>query len=61
MWVLVIIMLTAIPGVDRVTVLKTFPSADACWVEQKSIASDMATSYPNDHDFIITCQPSNVR
>lgn len=55
MWVLVLVLLVPVHGVNHVTVLNTFSTAEECASERDRIDADMTASYPNDHDFVITC------
>jgi len=55
MWLLVIILLSQVPGLDKITVLKTFPTYQACKEERNRIGFDMAESYPETANFTIDC------
>ncbi len=57
MWVLLIILLTAVPGIERATVLNTFATEAECDSERERISLEMALAYPDDHDFLIACRP----
>ena len=56
MWLLLIIMLTIVPGIDRATVLNTFESYDTCKPERDRIGFEMAEAYPGENDFLIVCE-----
>ena len=56
MWLLLIIMLTVVPGIEQVTVLKTFDSYDTCKPERDRIGFEMAEAYPGENDFVIVCK-----
>jgi hypothetical protein len=56
MWLLVIVLLNFVPGLEKVTVLKTFPTFEECQIERNRIGFDMAESYPQEHDFNVVCQ-----
>lgn len=56
MWLLVIVLLSIVPGHDKVTVLNTFATAGECQVERNRIGFEMAAAYPNERDFVIACQ-----
>lgn len=56
MWVLLIILLTAPPGIDPTTVLKSFATYEDCQPERDRIGFDMAESYPYENDFRIVCE-----
>jgi len=60
-WVLLIILLTAVPGVSRETVrgaalLNTFITQEACQQERNRIGFEMAEAYPGENDFLIACK-----
>lgn len=61
MWLLVMVLLTNFPGVDRVTVLETYPTWEDCRTERNRIAMEMAAAYPHDRDFVLECRPSGRR
>jgi hypothetical protein len=54
-WLLVIILLAQVPGLDQTTVLKTFETYLACQAERNRIGFDMAMAYEQDHSFNIVC------
>jgi hypothetical protein len=56
MWLLVIVLLNFVPGLEKVTVLKTFATLEECQIERNRIGFDMAESYPQEHDFNVVCQ-----
>ena len=56
MWFLLMILLTEVPGISRVTVLQTYATAQECQVERNRIGYEMAEAYPADHDYTIDCQ-----
>ena len=56
MWVLLIILLTAVPGIGQGTALNTFTTQQACQQERNRIGFEMAESYPYERDFIIVCK-----
>ncbi len=56
MWLLLIIMLTVNPGIERVTVLNTFETYDTCKPERDRIGFEMAEAYPEENDFVIVCE-----
>jgi hypothetical protein len=56
MWLLVIVLLNMVPGLNKVTVLNTFATAEECQVERNRIGFEMAAAYPNERDFVIACQ-----
>ena len=55
MWFLLMILLSTVPGANKVTVLNTFYTYEACQPERNRIGFAMAQSYPYENDFIIVC------
>ncbi len=60
-WVLLIILLTAVPGVSQGIVkgsvlLNTFTTQEACQQERNRIGFEMAEAYPGENDFLILCR-----
>ena len=60
-WVLLIILLTAVPGVSQgivqgAVLLNTFTTQEACQQERNRIGFEMAEAYPGENDFLIACQ-----
>lgn len=53
MWFLLIVLLAAGPGINRVTVLNTFSTYEACQPERNRIGFEMAESYPRENNFLI--------
>ena len=58
MWLLVIVLLNIVPGLERVMVLNTFTTSEECRSERNRIGFEMAAAYPYDRDFVIACQLS---
>ena len=58
MWLLVIVLLNIVPGLDRIMVLNTFTTSEECQSERNRIGFEMAAAYPYDSDFVIACQLS---
>jgi hypothetical protein len=56
MWLLVIILLNIVPGLERVTVLNAFATSEECQIERNRIGFEMAKAYPNERDFVVACQ-----
>ena len=56
MWLLVIVLLNFVPGLNKVTVLNTFATAEECQIERNRIGFEMAAAYPNERDFVVACQ-----
>jgi hypothetical protein len=58
MWLLIIVLLNNVPGIERITVLQTYASSEECQSERNRIGYEMAAAYPNDRDFVIACRLS---
>jgi hypothetical protein len=56
MWTLVIILLNIVPGLEKVTVLNPFVTAEECQIERNRIGFEMAAAYPHERDFVIACK-----
>ena len=56
MWMLVIILLSSVPGINPIIVLKTFATLEECRTERNRVGFEMAEAYPYDRDFVIACQ-----
>ncbi len=56
MWLLLIVLLTLLPGMSRVTVLDTFTTYEECQPERNRIGFEMAESYPYENDFRVVCE-----
>jgi hypothetical protein len=56
MWLLVIVLLNIVPGLERTMVLNTFATPEECQSERNRIGFEMAAAYPNDRDFVIACR-----
>ncbi len=56
MWLLLIVLLTPIPGISRATVLNYFETLKACQPERDRVGSEIAKSYPDETDFRIVCE-----
>lgn len=56
MWLLLIVLLTAVPGVNRATVLNTFATYETCKPERDRVGFEMAEAYPGENDFLIVCE-----
>ncbi len=56
MWLLVIVLLNIVPGLERITVLNTFTTSEECQSERNRIGFEMAAAYPYDRNFVIACQ-----
>ena len=58
MWLLVIVLLTNVPGLDKIMTLETYATYQECQIERNRIGYEMAAAYPYDRDFVIACQLS---
>jgi hypothetical protein len=56
MWLLVIVLLNIVPGLEKVMVLNAFATAEECQSERNRIGFEMAAAYPYERDFVIACQ-----
>jgi len=56
MWLLIMVLLNIVPGLDNITVLNTYATAEECQIERNRIGLEMAAAYPYDRDFLIACQ-----
>jgi hypothetical protein len=58
MWLLVIVLFNAVPGLDNIMKLETYATYQECQIERNRIGYEMAAAYPYDRDFVIACQLS---
>jgi hypothetical protein len=58
MWILVMILLNTVPGLDKIMKLETYATSQECQDERNRIGYEMAAAYPYDRDFVIACQLS---
>ncbi len=56
MWLLIIVLLNIVPGLEKVTVLNTFATPEECQIERNRIGFAMAEAYPYERDFVIACR-----
>ncbi|HXV67829.1 MAG TPA: hypothetical protein VD738_02810 [Nitrospira sp.] len=56
MWFLIIILLNDVPGLSKITVLQTYPTAQECQSERNRVGYEMAAAYPYERDFVVACQ-----
>jgi hypothetical protein len=56
MWLLIMILLNTVPGLEKITVLNTFSSSEECQSERNRIGFEMAAAYPYERDFVIACR-----
>ena len=57
MWLLIMLLLQEVPGIDRITVLNEFATEHACVRARNHVGFEMAEAYPNDRTFVILCWP----
>ena len=57
MWLLIMLLLQDVPGIDRITVLNEFATEPACVLARNHVSVEMAEAYPHDHTFVILCWP----
>jgi hypothetical protein len=60
MWLLVIVLLSNVPGFDKMIKLETYATSEECQIERNRIGYEMAAAYPNERDFVIACQLSTT-
>jgi hypothetical protein len=56
MWLLIMILLNTVPGLEKITVLNTFSTPEECQSERNRIGFEMAAAYPYERDFVIACR-----
>ncbi|HXV67653.1 MAG TPA: hypothetical protein VD738_01915 [Nitrospira sp.] len=56
MWILIIVLLNTVPGINRITVLQTYATSQECQIERNRVGYEMAAAYPYERDFMIACQ-----
>jgi hypothetical protein len=56
MWLLVMILLNDVQGFNKVVVLNTYATSQECQSERNRVGYEMAKAYPNERDFVISCQ-----
>lgn len=56
MWILVFIVLTPIVGIDKATLIETYPSHEACEMERERIMVEMTKAYPDDPTWTLACR-----
>lgn len=60
MWLLVIVLLSNVPGLDKMIKLETYATSEECQIERNRIGYEMAAAYPYERDFVIACQLSTT-
>jgi hypothetical protein len=56
MWLLIMILLNTVPGLEKITVLNTFATPEECQSERNRVGFEMAAAYPYERDFVIACR-----
>jgi hypothetical protein len=56
MWMLIIVLLNTVPGINGITVLQTYATSQECQIERNRVGYEMAAAYPYERDFMIACQ-----
>jgi hypothetical protein len=56
MWLLIIVLLNIVPGLEKITVVNTFATSEECQSERNLIGFEMAAAYPYEREFVIACQ-----
>lgn len=56
MWMLVLVLIPAVPGFDRVTLLETLRTEQECIELRTIVIEGMAHAYPDDHTYSIECR-----
>ena len=56
MWLLMLVLLDIVPGLEKCIALNTFATSEECQSERNRIGFEMAAAYPHDRDFVIACQ-----
>ena len=59
MWLLVLVLVPPIQGFDRVTLLETLTSLQACIELRHIVLEGMSQAYPNDFTYSIECRPQS--
>lgn len=56
MWIMVFIVLLDLRGFDKVIVLESYPTEDACVKELHRVQHEMDKTYPNDQTYRLECR-----
>lgn len=57
MWLLILILSTPVPNIDKVTALGTFDSHKECEERRQYVETEMAKAYPLDTSYKLMCTP----
>lgn len=60
-WVLLMVLLNPVPGLESATILNEFATQEECQVERNRVGFEMAETYPNEADFRIECRERGVK
>ena len=56
MWLLIMVLLNTVPGLEKIMVLNTFATPEECQSERNRVGFEMAAAYPYERDFVIACR-----
>jgi hypothetical protein len=56
MWLLIMVLLNTVPGLEKIMVLNTFATPEQCQIERNRVGFEMAEAYPYERDFVIACR-----
>lgn len=56
MWLLLMVLLHTVPGLEKITVLNTCATSEECQSERSRRDFEMAAAYPYERDFVIACR-----
>ena len=56
MWLLIMVLLNTVPGLEKITVLNTFATPEERQSERNRVGFEMAAAYPYERDFVIACR-----
>ena len=56
MWLLLLVLVPAIPGFDRTTVLETLATEQACLDLRQTVLEGMVAAYPDDYTYSVECR-----
>jgi hypothetical protein len=56
MWLLVLVLIPAVQGFDRVTLLETLQTESECNALRTIVIEGMVQAYPDDHTYSIECR-----
>lgn len=56
MWVLLLIVLVPVTKIDRVNVIESFPTQEACEATLAYVTREMEKAYPGDTTYQMVCR-----